>query len=209
MSKISLEKFIENTKGTQVDVPWETKSKLKGQCVSLIQQYILQCLEQPAQARGDAKDWITSYVNEGLGFVADKPRKGDILVFPNDGVINGVSYGHIAICVDENTLYDQNNFRHDNGLCGYGQIFTTDYVVLRPYAELIEETKPVETPVQESIEEQPQVDILDLVRRTIRGDFGNGQARRDALGSNYDEVQRQVNLNLQNGLTQWDNIRLF
>lgn len=55
----------------------------------------------------------------------------------------------------------------------------------------------------------PSVDILDLVRRTIRGDFGNGQARKNALGSNYAEVQRQVNLNLQNGLSRWDNIRLF
>lgn len=55
----------------------------------------------------------------------------------------------------------------------------------------------------------PSVDILDLVRRTIRGDFGNGDARRQALGSNYAEVQRQVNLNIQHGLTRWDNIRLF
>lgn len=55
----------------------------------------------------------------------------------------------------------------------------------------------------------PNVDILDLVRKTIRGDFGNGEARRKALGSNYDEVQRQVNLNLKNGLTRWDNIKLF
>lgn len=56
---------------------------------------------------------------------------------------------------------------------------------------------------------QPQVDILELVKKTIRGDFGNGEARRKALGSNYDEVQRQVNLNLKNGLTRWDNIKLF
>ena len=56
---------------------------------------------------------------------------------------------------------------------------------------------------------QPTVDLLDLVKRTIRGDFGNGEARKKALGSNYAEVQRQVNLNLQHGLTRWDNIRLF
>ena len=41
-------------------------------------------------------------------------------------------------------------------------------------------------------------DLLTLVKKTIRGDFGNGQARRNALGSRYDEVQRQVNLNLKN-----------
>jgi hypothetical protein len=56
---------------------------------------------------------------------------------------------------------------------------------------------------------KPSVDILELVRRTIRGDFGNGPARVKALGENYKEVQRQVNLNIQNGLTRWDNIKLF
>lgn len=55
----------------------------------------------------------------------------------------------------------------------------------------------------------PSVDMLDLVRKTIRGDFGNGATRRQKLGSNYDEVQRQVNLNLKAGLTRWDNIKLF
>lgn len=68
--------------------------------------------------------------------------------------------------------------------------------------ELLNSNKPTPTPT-------PSVDILDLVRKTIRGDFGNGEARRKALGSNYDEVQRQVNLNLKNGLTRWDNIKLF
>jgi len=57
--------------------------------------------------------------------------------------------------------------------------------------------------------EKPSVDLLDLVRRTIRGDFGNGEARKKALGSNYAEVQRQVNLNIEHGLTRWDNIKLF
>ncbi len=55
----------------------------------------------------------------------------------------------------------------------------------------------------------PTVDILDLVKRTIRGEFGNGEARKNALGSNYDEVQRQVNLNIANGTTRNDNVRLY
>ena len=42
----------------------------------------------------------------------------------------------------------------------------------------------------------PSYDLLDLVRKTINGQFGNGTARRAALGSRYDEVQRQVNLNI-------------
>lgn len=56
---------------------------------------------------------------------------------------------------------------------------------------------------------KPTVDILTLVKKTIRGDFGNGDARKKALGSNYDEVQRQVNLNFKNGTTRWDNIKLY
>ena len=51
--------------------------------------------------------------------------------------------------------------------------------------------------------------LLDLVRRTIRGDFGNGQERIDALGDLYDDVQYQVDKNLAFGLTNWDDIRLF
>ncbi len=55
----------------------------------------------------------------------------------------------------------------------------------------------------------PSNDILTLVKKTIRGDFGNGDARKKALGSNYSEVQKQVNLNYQHGTTRWDNIKLY
>lgn len=140
MAKISLEKFVENTKGTKVDVPFGDThpTKLIGQCVSLVQQYLVQCLEQPAKPRGNAKDWINTYVAEGLGTITNELKKGDLIVFPNEAD----GYGHIAIYVNEEATYDQNNFRHDNGLAGYGTIFSNDYVALRPNAELIED-KPV------------------------------------------------------------------
>lgn len=72
------------------------------------------------------------------------------------------------------------------------------------YAEVQARVNEILAPVPE-----PSVDILDLVRKTIRGDFGNGEDRKSALGSNYDEVQRQVNLNIQNGTTNWDSVRLY
>lgn len=72
--------------------------------------------------------------------------------------------------------------------------------------ELLSGNQKPSEPAQPST---PSVDILTLVKKTIRGDFGNGQARRNALGSNYDEVQRQVNLNIQHGTTRWDNIKLY
>ena len=55
----------------------------------------------------------------------------------------------------------------------------------------------------------PSFDVLLAVKKTIRGDYGNGQARKNALGSHYYEVQRQVNLNYRHGTTRWDNIRLY
>lgn len=39
----------------------------------------------------------------------------------------------------------------------------------------------------------PAVDINALADAVMRGDYGNGQARRDALGANYDAVQAEVN----------------
>ena len=72
------------------------------------------------------------------------------------------------------------------------------------YAEVQARVNEILAPAPE-----PSIDILDLVRKTIRGDFGNGEDRRNALGSNYEEVQRQVNLNIQNGTTNWDNVRLY
>lgn len=57
--------------------------------------------------------------------------------------------------------------------------------------------------------QEEKTDILEMVKKTIRGDYGNGQARKNALGKYYDEVQHQVNLNLRDGRTRWDNIKLY
>ena len=42
-------------------------------------------------------------------------------------------------------------------------------------------------------------DVADLARRAIAGEFGNGDARRDALGSSYGAVQACVNEMLGRG----------
>lgn len=39
----------------------------------------------------------------------------------------------------------------------------------------------------------PAGSALDLAYRTVRGEFGNGDARKSALGSRYDEVQALIN----------------
>ena len=70
----------------------------------------------------------------------------------------------------------------------------------------VEPPKPVDPPKPQPVNND---DLLTLVKKTIRGDFGNGDARKKALGDNYAEVQRQVNLNLRYGRTRWDNIKLY
>ena len=62
---------------------------------------------------------------------------------------------------------------------------------------------------QPSTPQENKPDILEMVKKTIRGDYGNGEARKNALGKYYDEVQHQVNLNLRDGRTRWDNIKLY
>ena len=51
--------------------------------------------------------------------------------------------------------------------------------------------------------------LLILVKQTIRGDYGDGEERKQKLGGRYNEVQNQVNLNYQHGTTNWDNIRIY
>lgn len=63
-------------------------------------------------------------------------------------------------------------------------------------------------------EETPQPttskpDILLMVKKTIRGDYGNGDARKKALGNYYNDVQHQVNENYKHNTTNWDNIKLY
>lgn len=46
---------------------------------------------------------------------------------------------------------------------------------------------------------EPSGDVADLARRVIAGEFGNGDARKAALGSRYAEVQAEVNRILGGG----------
>ena len=43
-------------------------------------------------------------------------------------------------------------------------------------------------------------DVEENARRVIRGDFGNGQERKDKLGSSYSEIQGKVNEMYRQGL---------
>ena len=65
----------------------------------------------------------------------------------------------------------------------------------RAYANPAGAAKPA-TPPQTEKPPTQTVDLQALATATIRGDYGNGQQRRDALGANYDKVMAIVNQRL-------------
>ncbi len=75
----------------------------------------------------------------------------------------------------------------------------------------IQKIEPVQQPTPQP-QQKSQADVLEIVKRTIRGDFGNQPERQkkiESLGFNYEEVRKQVNLNYQHGTTRWDNVKLY
>lgn len=63
--------------------------------------------------------------------------------------------------------------------------------------------KRIESPTipQESV--KTKLDISLMAKRVIRGDYGNGIQRQEALGRDYEIIQEQVNRNYQKGDLYW------
>lgn len=81
---------------------------LTGQCVSLVKWFGAEMcqLPNPGAARGNAKDFGNTLVNQGLAYeVAPNQRQqGDLVVWPQDGG----GYGHIGVCLSGDRVFEQN-----------------------------------------------------------------------------------------------------
>ena len=110
----TLNQFINETYDKVIALP---NGNQKGQCVSLVQQYLIQVYNIPFKARGHAKNFGENLVKEGLAFKVDKARYGDLVVFETG------EYGHIGITIDDKKMYDQNNTTHNECRAGYSYIF--------------------------------------------------------------------------------------
>lgn len=175
----------------------------------------------------NAENFIERAQSYGLQ-ISPVPTLGGIMVWQKGATLSGNDgAGHVAVVekiIDSNTIYTSesgygssafwNSTRNNNnGRWGLGTGYKFRGCIVNPAIGNVSSPvtptpapQPTPTPAQES---KSTVDILTLVKKTIRGDFGNGEERRKALGSNYDEVQRQVNLNFKNGTTRWDNVKLY
>ena len=80
----------------------------KGECVSLIQQYLYNVCGIPFKARGNAKDWAKNIIEGWDKFdVSNTLKAGDILVYTTG------KFGHIVIvnadlkCLEQNWNYNK------------------------------------------------------------------------------------------------------
>ena len=88
----------------------EPNNKYKGQCVSLIQQYLNKVFGKEFKAYGNAKDWADNYPKEYFNKLApnEKLQEGDVLVY---GSNYGGGYGHIALIDINMKFFDQNGIK--------------------------------------------------------------------------------------------------
>ena len=96
----------------------------KGECVSLIQQYLYQVFGIPYKARGNAKDFVPPDFTKLTG----NPKPGDILRYqPGKG--GAGKLGHIGLVDDDSKFLNQN---HNGDHKVYRDKIPAGYEIFRP-----------------------------------------------------------------------------
>lgn len=67
---------------------------------------------------------------------------------------------------------------------------------------MVQQSTKMSASVSEKSANNVDGDVETNARRVIRGDFGNGQVRKDRLGSSYSEIQGRVNEMYRQGLVR-------
>lgn len=99
---ISLDQFVDENFGKILANP---DGSYLGECVSLVQQYLYQCLDIPFEPRGNAKEWLTNEKALAIAtIVSGLPKSGDIIVYPTKAAPSG----HIGVAISSTQTFEQN-----------------------------------------------------------------------------------------------------
>lgn len=162
-------------------------SQYKGECVSLIQQYINQVFGIPYVARGHAKDYIppASHFKKLAGNVKLKP--GDIVRY---GSNYGWGYGHIGMIDDEGEYLDQNGVK-PRMVAERSKPFNDIRAVFRPTKKF-----NVKTP-KSATTKKSNGTIANEVIKGVWGDGPDRIARLKKAGYDPSAIQKLVNEKLR------------
>lgn len=142
---------------------------------------------------GNAENFIEAAKVKGLQ-ISGTPTLGGIMVWQGGRSLSGGDgCGHVAVVekiIDTNTIYTSESDygrttfynatrRNNNGRRGLGSSFSFRGCIVNPAVKN-------EDPLSRYTD-------TDLARMVIDGKFGNGEARKKALGSRYKDVQKRVN----------------
>jgi len=162
----------------------------QGQCVSLIKAlFAFLGVPNPYGARGNATDTARNYVNEGIALSGG----GWLQVCVNHDDAGGL--GHVWLDIAGEANYQQNAYGNPTVVSGTADINHAQTIVnLDQWVEA-----PAAVPAPDNAPTAAMPVISELALRAYRGEFGNGQERRVALGPEYDEVQNYINAKYASG----------
>lgn len=192
---------------------WEGKGSLAGHVGIVIEVINSNCIKVAQSGYGSSTPFYitTNYNNNGRwGLSSNYPFRGFIenpnykhnTPTPSSDPFPGVSDEELARRVWTGEFGNGDERRNKLGSRYNAVQALVNKGVGKP-------SQPTPAPKPTPAPQNNNSELLELVKRTIRGDFGNGATRKQRLGANYDNVQRQVNLNIKNGTTRWDNIKLY
>lgn len=149
----------------------------------------------------NAENFIERAKRLGLNVVS-YPTLGGIMVWQKGNTLSGNDgAGHVAVVekiIDGNTIYTSESGyggsafwnstrKNNNGRWGLGSGYTFRGCIVNPVIGDVHYVAPAQPT------DTVSGDIDQLARDVIRGKYGNGEARKKALGSRYSEVQARVN----------------
>lgn len=167
--------FVNKYIGKSVTVPW-TQSQIKegykpfaGECVSLVQRFIIEEINAIPKARGNGEAWRTVLINEGLGtrVPRSEARIGDIISW-------GGKYGHVAIVLSGDEIFE--SVGRSVGGSGIAKIGSADYwdkkqgmgLVTR-LKDFVDEIPSKDKPAVQGIKKGDTVQIKDNANKYATG----------------------------------------